>query len=212
MWNPCWRCNDRTFLRQWPTSSPALPRPDHQHCARALPLSSSERSCDWERWTWCLLWLHLRERQMEGERERERGGQKETEKKIEEEMSRKTAPISTSHSSTGNNHCLLFAYLWLNGAVKTTYCRQVAKNITDIIWYNGIQHRVGLWNCMSQVYLFIVVSSIKRESFEVWELINTSCVPPLWGSSLSGELSLSSSSIACGFLKRQHSSTYLYSH
>ncbi len=159
MWNPCWRCNDRTFLRQWPTSSPALPRPGHQHCARALPLSSFERSCDWERWAWCLLWPCLRERQMEGERQRR--GQKETEKT--EEMSRQTLPISTSHSSTSDNHCLLFAYLCLDGAAKTTYCGQIAKNIADIIWYNGTEHSVWLWNCTSQLYSFTVVSSIKRE-------------------------------------------------
>ena len=42
-----------------------LPRPGHQRHARALPPSSSERSCDWECWTLCLLWLRLRERQME---------------------------------------------------------------------------------------------------------------------------------------------------
>lgn len=47
---------------------------------------------------------------------------------------------------------------------------------------------------------------------EVWQLINTTHVTPLWGSGLCAELSLSSSSTACGFLKRQHSSTYLYSH
>lgn len=74
------------------------------------------------------------QREADGGRKRQREeGKKRQKKKIEEEMSRKTAPISTSHSSTGNNHCLLFAYLWLNGAAKTTYCRQVAKNIADII-------------------------------------------------------------------------------
>lgn len=155
MWIPCWCWNDRTFLRQWPTSSAALPRPGHQHCARALPSSSSERSCDWECWTWCLLWPHLRERQMGRE-----GRNRQIKDRGREEQADSTdLNISFLNKQQSlSSLCLFMPQCCFRNRNQTA--GKWPKTFTDIIWYNGTKHTVALWDCVSQLYLFSVVSSI----------------------------------------------------
>ena len=150
MWIPCWRWNDRTFLKLRPTSS----RPGHQRRARALPplplrdpvIESAEHGvyfgCTSERSRW-----------REGGRERER-------------------QIKDRGRGAGTNHNISFLNrqqslsslgLFMPPCCCKTHIQTAGKwpkTFTDIIWSNGIKHSVGLWYCESQLYLFTVVSSI----------------------------------------------------
>lgn len=159
MWIPCWRWNDRTCLRQWPTSSPIPQAWPPALCQGTAP-SSSERSCDWERWTWCLLWPHLREKQMDGERERD-GEKKKTDKRQRKrgaDRQHQSQHLISQQATITVFSVVIYALQLLQIHIQTA--DKWLKTFTDMIWYNGIRHSVGLWDCMSQLYLFTVVSSI----------------------------------------------------
>lgn len=131
MWIPRWCGYGGTFLRQWPTSSPT-PKAWPSVLSQGTTPSSSERSCDWECWTWCLFWLQLTEKQLE----RERGGERAREGDTKtEEKSRQTVPIPTSHFSTANDHCLLCAYLYFD--VSAIHIQQQASGQKHLkTWYD----------------------------------------------------------------------------
>ena len=95
---------------------------------------------------------------MEAKRERERRGQNKTDKRGRDEQA---ATISTSTFSTSTN--LLGVNLSFDVAVKphSNSSRQVAKDVSQTYYdIMASSTMLVLWDCMSQLYLFTVVSSI----------------------------------------------------
>lgn len=158
---PCWRCSDRTFRRQWPTSSPPGPATSTVpgHCP-LLPLRDPViESVEHGVYFGCASetgrWKEWRER--EGQR---LGVRKRQIKRQEEERREETVPISTSHFSTGTTSNVLI-YAPVGVSRQNPLSKQQAsgqKTFADVILYN-----VGLWDCASQLCLFTLVSSSYKE-------------------------------------------------
>lgn len=139
-----------------------LPRPGHQHCARALPplplrdpvIESAEHGVYFGR-------TSERSRRREREREGERWGQRKTDKTQRKRgagRQHQSQHLISQQATITVFSVLIYVVMLLQIHIQTA--GKWPKTFADIIWYNGNKRSVGLWVCVSQLYLFTLVSSI----------------------------------------------------
>lgn len=136
-----------------------LPRPGHQHCARALPplplrdpvIESAEHG---------VYFGRTSERSRWRERERDEGRERQIKDRGREEQADSTNfNISFLRQQSLSSLCLFMSWCCCKSTFKLATGKW-PKTFADMIWYNGIKRSVGLWVCVSQLYLFTLVSSI----------------------------------------------------